>query len=204
MFALLFRGVRVYAFAMLESLTSAQRTLDEFCKDIENSARISGIAGLLATRFREGGKILICGNGGSLADAVHFAEELTGRFRGDRPALPAIAIAEPGHITCTANDYGFERIFSRAVEALGRDGDVLIALSTSGNSENILLAVEAARSRRMGTVALLGRGGGRLKGVCDYEIIAPGSTADRIQEIHMLVLHILVELVEIELGYARK
>ncbi|QYK49600.1 MAG: D-sedoheptulose 7-phosphate isomerase [Phycisphaeraceae bacterium] len=189
---------------MLESLKSAQRTLQEFCSDGENSARISGIAGLLAGRFREGGKVLICGNGGSLADAVHFAEELTGRFRDDRPALPAIAIAEPGHITCTANDYGFERIFSRAVEALGREGDVLIALSTSGNSANIVLAVEAARSRKMATVALLGRGGGRLKGVCDHEIIAPGLTADRIQEIHMLVLHILVELVEVELGYARK
>ncbi|MBX3360547.1 MAG: D-sedoheptulose 7-phosphate isomerase [Phycisphaeraceae bacterium] len=204
MYVLLLRGVRVYAFAMLESLKSAQRTLDEFCTDSQSSARISGLAGLLAACFRAGGKVLICGNGGSLADAVHFAEELTGRFRDDRPALPAIAIAEPGHITCTANDYGFERIFSRAVEALGREGDVLIALSTSGNSANIVLAVEAARSRKMATVALLGRGGGRLKGVCDHEIIAPGLTADRIQEIHMLVLHILVELVEVELGYARK
>ena len=192
-----------YAPAMLDSFRRAYDLLGAFASDPQSTSFVETVSALLASRFRAGSKVLICGNGGSLADAVHFAEELTGRFRADRPPLPAIAIAEPGHITCTANDYGFDRVFSRGVEALGRDGDVLIALSTSGNSTNIGLAVEAARQRGLKTVALLGKGGGRLRGGCDHEIIVPGETADRIQEIHMLVLHVLVERVEVALGYAK-
>lgn len=187
---------------MLESLREARDLLRQFAEDPGSSAFVEKVASLLAERFRAGSKVLICGNGGSLADAVHFAEELTGRFRADRPPLPAIAIAEPGHITCTANDYGFDRIFSRAVEALGKAGDVLIVLSTSGNSANIARAVDAAQARGLATVALLGKGGGELNGVCDHQIIAPGRTSDRIQEIHMMVLHVLVERIEVELGYA--
>lgn len=187
---------------MLESLRIARQMLDQFCEDPSTSERIDAIATVLAERFRAGSKVLVCGNGGSLADAVHFAEELTGRFRADRPALPAIAIAEPGHLTCTANDYGFERVFSRGVEALGRPGDVLIGLSTSGNSRNVLLAFEAARGIGMKTIAFLGKGGGAARGTCDIEVIAPGETADRIQELHMLALHIVVELVERKLGHA--
>lgn len=168
----------------------------------ENALKIETVAAHIAASIRGGGKVMICGNGGSLCDAAHFAEELTGRFRADRPALPAIAIAEPGHLTCTANDYGFEHVFSRAVEALGRPGDVLIVLTTSGNSPNILRAVEAGQRKGMRTAALLGKDGGRLRGLCDDEILAPGATSDRIQELHMLVLHILVERVELLLGHA--
>ena len=168
----------------------------------ETAARVEAVAVRLAAAFEGGNKVLICGNGGSLADAVHFAEELTGRFRADRRALPAIAIAEPGHLTCVANDYGFEQVFSRGVEAFGAAGDVLIVLSTSGNSANIVRAVGAAKAKGMGTVALLGKDGGHVASTCDLEIIAPGNTSDRIQELHMLVLHILVERVEVLLGLA--
>lgn len=197
------RRARGYPSLMLESLNNARLLLESFAADPLNSEAIDAIATMLAHRFREGSKVLICGNGGSLADAVHFAEELTGRFRADRPPLPAIAIAEPGHITCTANDYGFDQVFSRAVEALGKPGDVLILLSTSGNSPNIINAAAEARAMGLHTVGLLGKGGGKLNGVCELQILAPGETSDRIQEIHMLVLHILVELVETKLGYAK-
>ena len=168
----------------------------------ETAARVEAVAARLASAFQSGHKVLICGNGGSLADAVHFAEELTGRFRADRRALPAIAIAEPGHLTCVSNDYGFDQVFSRGVEALGASGDVLIVLSTSGNSANIVRAVAAAKAKGLATVAMLGKDGGKVRGTCDLEIIAPGSTSDRIQELHMLVLHILVERVEVLLGLA--
>lgn len=154
------------------------------------------LSALLIDAFRAGNKVLICGNGGSLCDAIHFAEELTGRFRADRPPLPAIALADPGHITCTANDYGFEHVFSRAVEALGKPGDLLIILSTSGNSPNCLNAAAAGRARRLTTAALLGKTGGLLRSACDLHLIAPGETSDRIQEIHMVVLHTLVERAE--------
>ncbi len=167
----------------------------------QTASKVEAIAAALAGAFKAGNKVLICGNGGSLADSIHFAEELTGRFRADRKALPAIAIAEPGHLTCVANDYGFDQVFSRGVEALGASGDVLIVLTTSGKSANIVRAVAAAKSKRMTTVALLGKDGGPLRGVCDHEIIAPGPTSDRIQELHMLVLHILVERVESLLGF---
>jgi D-sedoheptulose 7-phosphate isomerase len=186
----------------LESLKEAAGLVAGFTT-AANAALVEGIAERLADAFRAGKKVLICGNGGSLADAVHFAEELTGRYRADRRALPAVAIAEPGHLTCVANDYGFERVFSRGVEALGSEGDVLIVLSTSGNSANVRLAVEAAKARGMTTVGLLGKGGGVMKGLCDTEIVAPGATADRIQELHMLVLHVLVERVEVLLGLAQ-
>lgn len=174
----------------------AHRVLGLLLADESAVARIDAIAAVLAERFRAGGKVLICGNGGSLCDAAHFAEELTGRFRKDRPALPAIALSDGGHITCVGNDYGFEHVFARGVEALGVKGDVLIGLSTSGNSANVVRAVETAKARGVATVALLGKGGGMLRGACDHEIIVAGETADRIQELHMLILHTLVEGVE--------
>ena len=139
---------------------------------------------------------MICGNGGSLCDATHFAEELTGRFRNDRPPLPAIALSDAGHITCTANDYGFEFVFSRGIEALGKPGDVLILLSTSGNSPNILNAAKAGREKHMWVFGLLGKGGGAVKPLCDECVVVPGETSDRIQELHMLALHTVVEGIE--------
>lgn len=158
--------------------------------------RITAVPRMLAACLNEGGKILICGNGGSACDAAHFAEELTGRFRSDRPALAAIACTDAGHITCTANDFGFEHVFSRWVEALARPGDVLIVLSTSGNSANIVRAVEAGKARKCRVVALLGQGGGRIRGLAETEVVVPGATSDRIQELHMLILHAWVEQVE--------
>ncbi|MCC6660371.1 MAG: D-sedoheptulose 7-phosphate isomerase [Phycisphaerales bacterium] len=177
----------------------ARDALDAVLARPEVIAGVSDAVRRLAACFRAGSKVLACGNGGSACDAAHFAEELTGRFRADRPALPAIACVEPGHLTCVANDYGFDQVFSRWVEALGRPGDVLILLSTSGNSENIVHAAAAARERGLSTVALLGKDGGRLRGVCDLEVVVPGATADRIQELHMLILHVLVEGVEADM-----
>lgn len=155
---------------------------------------------LLADTFRKGGKVLIAGNGGSLCDAMHFAEELTGFFRTPRKALPAIALSDPGHITCTANDLGFDEVFARAIQALGNKDDVFIGLTTSGNSPNIIRAFDEAKVLGLKTVAFLGKGGGKLKGVADLELIVEGfSTSDRIQEAHMAASHLIIELVEHQL-----
>jgi D-sedoheptulose 7-phosphate isomerase len=186
------------------ALLAARRVLDEFLADPANAAHIDRAAELLSERFRAGSKVLIVGNGGSACDAAHFAEELTGRFRAprpgepDRPPLPALACTDAAHITCTANDYGFEHVFSRWVTALAKPGDVLIALSTSGNSPNVVRAVDAAKAAGARTIALLGKTGGSLKGACDLEWIVgrPDDPADRVQEVHMLVLHALIEGVE--------
>lgn len=157
-------------------------------------------AELISKSLRSDGKVLVAGNGGSLCDAMHFAEELTGYFRQKRPALPAIALADPAHLTCVGNDAGFETVFSRSVEALGRAGDVLILLTTSGNSPNIQLAVEAAKQGGLKTIAFLGKGGGKLKGSCDLELIIEGfPTSDRIQEAHMAAMHMIIEVVECHL-----
>lgn len=181
---------------MRDSFLQARAALDAFLADEASIARVEEAAGVMAARLKGGGKILACGNGGSACDAMHFCEELTGRFRADRPALPAIACVDPGHITCTANDYGFEHVFSRWVEALGQKGDVLVVLSTSGNSVNVIKAVAAAKDRGLVTVGLLGKDGGELAGRCDLEWVIPGETADRIQEVHMLILHVLIEGIE--------
>ncbi|WP_243409258.1 D-sedoheptulose 7-phosphate isomerase [Kushneria phyllosphaerae] len=151
----------------------------------------------LATRFKHGGKVLSCGNGGSHCDAMHFAEELTGRFRDHRAALPAIVISDPSHLSCVANDYGYEHVFSRYVEALGQPGDVLFGLSTSGNSDTIIRAVDAARERGMHVILLTGKDGGKLAGRADVEIRVPHfGYADRIQEIHIKVIHTIILMVE--------
>lgn len=178
------------------ALLEAQNALNQFIQNPENIATIAETAQLMRDVFERNGRIFTCGNGGSLCDAIHFAEECTGRFRADRKPLPALALSDAGHITCTANDFGFDEIFARPIEALGHPRDLLLAISTSGNSANIVRAAEAAKSREMNVFGLLGRDGGVLKHHCDICLIAPGDTADRIQEIHIKVLHILIEHVE--------
>jgi D-sedoheptulose 7-phosphate isomerase len=178
------------------SLRDARLALDALLADDSALVAINAIAADLAQTLREGHKLLICGNGGSACDAAHFAEELTGRFRNDRPALAAIACNDASHITCTANDFGFDHVFSRWVEALARPGDALIVLSTSGNSPNILKALDAARDRNVATIALLGKDGGAARARASRSLVVPGQTSDRIQELHMLVLHAWVEAIE--------
>ena len=148
--------------------------------------------------FKEGGKVLVAGNGGSLCDAMHFAEELTGLYREKRPALAALAFSDPGHMSCVANDLGYDQVFSRGIEALGKKEDVFIAMTTSGNSKNLVEAVKTASSLGIYTIGFLGKSGGKLKGVCDLELVIDGGFpySDRIQEAHMTVIHILIEIVE--------
>ena len=179
-----------------KSLKESAENFVIFADDERNIEIIKQISNTIANTFKSGNKVLICGNGGSSTDAMHFAEELTGKFRKERRALPAIALTDPSHITCVANDYGFEEIFARGVEAYGKEGDVLIAISTSGNSQNIINAVKIASEKKMITFGLLGKDGGKLNGKCDLQIIAPGKTTDRIQEIHIAVLHIIIETIE--------
>lgn len=178
-------------------LTEARHVLDQFLADDTNLRRIAQAAEVFATSLNSGGKALTCGNGGSLCDAQHFAEELSGRYRQNRRALAAIALTEASHLTCVANDFGFEYVFSRFVEALGRPGDVLLAISTSGNSPNILRAAEAARAAGMKVVSLTGKDGGQLAALSDVEIRVPHfGFADRIQEVHIKAIHIMILLIE--------
>lgn len=178
-------------------LTEARHVLDQFLADDTNLQRIAQAAELFAASLNNGGKALTCGNGGSLCDAQHFAEELSGRYRQDRRALAAIALTEASHLTCVANDFGFEFVFSRFVEALGRPGDVLLAISTSGNSPNVLRAAEAARAAGMKVVSLTGKDGGQLAALSDVEIRVPHfGFADRIQEVHIKAIHIMILLIE--------
>lgn len=178
------------------SLKDAVKNITEFAADKTNISVINKIATIIAQAFHNSNKVLICGNGGSSTDAMHFAEELTGRFRQERPALPAIALTDPSHITCVANDYGFNEIFSRSVAAYGKKEDVLIAISTSGNSKNVINAVDKANEMGMITFGLLGKDGGILNDKCDIQLIAPGITTDRVQEIHITILHLIIEIIE--------
>ena len=179
-----------------DALLEAQDVLNKFTQNPENIATIAKTAEMMRDVFEREGRIFTCGNGGSLCDAIHFAEECTGKFRDNRRSLPVIALSDAGHITCTANDFGFTEIFARPLSALGHPGDLLVVLSTSGNSENVVCAAAMAKSRGMQIFGLLGGDGGELKQHCDIFLIAPGDTADRIQEIHIKVLHILIEHVE--------
>ena len=178
------------------SYLTAFETVKAFVENEENIEKTEKIAQELALAYKNGKKSLIAGNGGSNCDAMHFAEEFTGRFRKDRKALPSISISDSSHITCVGNDYGFDFVFAKGVEAFGQEGDFFFGISTSGNSKNIIEAVKSAKERNLKTVALLGKDGGKLKGVCDYEFIIPGETSDRIQEVHMMILHIIIECVE--------
>lgn len=177
--------------------------LHSFIGDEGNVARISAAASIMVEALKNGHKIISCGNGGSMCDASHFSEELLARFRGNRIALPAVAISDPSYITCVGNDYGFDQIFSRYVEACGQPGDVLLGISTSGNSEDVIRAAETARRTGMKVVALTGKPNGRLTAFCDVEICTPPTRfSDRAQEIHIKVIHTLVQLIEVEMGFA--
>ncbi len=179
------------------NFTEAKQILDQFIKNETNLKNIELAGNLLVESLQNGGKIISCGNGGSMCDAMHFAEEMTGRFRDDRRSLPAIAIADASHISCVSNDYGYDNVFSRFVEAFGQAGDVLLAISTSGNSTNVIKAVEIAQQKNMKVIALTGKTGGELANKCDVEIRAPHSEyADRAQEIHIKVIHSLIHFVE--------
>jgi D-sedoheptulose 7-phosphate isomerase len=183
-------------------LNSAQKTLDDFLNQSEQLANIETAVEIMVNSFQMEGKVMSCGNGGSHCDAMHFAEELSGKFREARPAIAAMALSDISHTTCVGNDYGFDFIFSRAIEALGRKDDVLLAISTSGNSKNILEACKAAKAKGMKIIALTGKDGGKLAKECDVEIRVPyNGYADRIQEIHIKIIHIFILLIEKRLGY---
>ena len=175
----------------------AQDALTQFISNPDSFKNIEAAGQILVRAIQGGNQIISCGNGGSMCDAMHFAEELSGKYRNDRPAHPAISISDPGHLSCVANDYGYEFVFSRMVEAIGKNGDVLFAISTSGNSENILKAIAAAKTKGMIVIGLTGKDGGKMVSLCDVEIRAPESDyADRAQEIHIKVIHSLIDYVE--------
>ncbi|MEI8631155.1 D-sedoheptulose 7-phosphate isomerase [Vibrio sp. PP-XX7] len=191
----------MYQDLIKHELSEAAEVLNHFLSDDGNIMQIEAAAKLLADSFKQGGKVLSCGNGGSHCDAMHFAEELTGRYRENRPGYPGIAISDPSHLSCVSNDFGYEFVFSRYIEAVGAQGDVLFGLSTSGNSGNILKAIEAAKAKGMKTIALTGKDGGKMAGVADVEIRVPHfGYADRIQEIHIKIIHILIMLIEKEMA----
>lgn len=181
------------------SLQEAQKTLNTFVEDSANVALIDQAVNTFVNSFKNNGRVFSCGNGGSMCDSLHFAEELTGRYRKDRAPLPATGISEAGHITCIANDFGFEHIFSRFIEAWGQKDDVLLAISTSGNSANVIKAVEVAKSKGMKVVALLGKDGGKLKSMVDVPLIVNNPITDRIQEVHIKCIHIFIEGIERQL-----
>ena len=183
-----------------EELEEALDVLRKFTADDSSIAAIEKAAELMANAIRNGGKVLSAGNGGSHCDAMHFAEELTGRYREDRPAYGAIAISDPSHLSCVSNDYGYKYVFSRYLEGVGREGDVFLGISTSGNSENIITAVETAKKKGIKTVVLTGKDGGKLAGLADVEIrVQHFGFADRIQEVHIKVIHILIHAIEVKL-----
>lgn len=182
---------------ILAELQEAQKVLNDFMSSDSTINNIEKVADLMADAIKKGNKIISCGNGGSHCDAMHFAEELSGRYRDNRKSLAAIAISDPSHISCVGNDYGFDYIFSRFIEGLGNVGDVLLGISTSGNSRNIINATQAAREKGMKVVIFSGKDGGKLAGMADIEIRVPHfGYADRIQEIHIKVIHILIMLIE--------
>ncbi|HID21286.1 MAG TPA: D-sedoheptulose 7-phosphate isomerase, partial [Planctomycetaceae bacterium] len=185
--------------ALEAALHEAERLASWLREDRSVRQTIRTIANRAADCLAAGGRIISCGNGGSMCDAMHFAEELTGRFHRDRPPLAAMAVSDPGHISCTANDFGYEAVFARAVQAWGRPGDLLVAISTSGNSPNVLAAVQVAKERQMTVVGLAGRDGGKLATLADLALVVPAERTDRIQEVHIKVLHMIIEQIELRL-----
>ncbi len=183
------------------TLQEAQSALAALLANEPMLAEVARAGRLLADSFRAGGKVYSCGNGGSMCDAMHFAEELTGRYRDDRPGYAATAIADASHLSCVGNDYGYEQVFARYVQAHGRAGDVLVAITTSGTSKNVVAAARKARELGVRVIALTGRAGTPICDLADIAIVTPGGKyADRVQELHIKVIHILIELVERELA----
>jgi len=182
---------------ILEDFVEAQQVLEQFINDSRNFKDIESAGKVMVKALKKGGKIISCGNGGSMSDAMHFAEELTGRFRENRPGIAALSISDPSHISCVANDFGYEFIFSRFIESIGNKNDVLLAISTSGNSSNVLKAAETAKSKGMKVIALTGKSGGKLSSLCDIEIrVIHQGYADRVQEIHIKIIHSLIHYIE--------
>ena len=181
------------------TLQETERTISQVLNNAIILQQMEAMAKQMADVLLKRGKLIACGNGGSMCDAIHFAEELTGRFNKDRQALPAIALSDPGYLSCVANDYGWDNVFARGVDAFALKGDLVLGISTSGNSSNIINALETAKRKECFTASLLGKEGGKLKGSCDYEIIVPSDNTARIQEIHGIIIHLLIELIEYEL-----
>jgi D-sedoheptulose 7-phosphate isomerase len=187
--------------AIQAALKEAQAGLEALIRDEQKLASIDDAARLMTEAIKAKGRIFSCGNGGSMCDAMHFAEELSGRFRNNRRGLAAVSISDPSHISCVANDFGYDFVFSRYIEALGQSGDVLLGISTSGSSKNVILAVEEAKKKGMKTLVLTGKDGGELAGLADLEIRAPYSEfADRAQEIHIKIIHNFILGIELNLG----
>lgn len=182
-------------------LEESSTVLNRFLLDENQIKNIKTAAIAMASSIKNGKKIISCGNGGSHCDAMHFAEELTGRYRNNRKPYAAIAISDPSHISCVSNDFGYEYIFSRFIEGIGNSGDCLLVLSTSGNSKNIINAIQISKSKGICTIALTGKDGGKISSMADIEIRVPHfGFADRIQEIHIKVIHILIKLIEDQLA----
>ena len=185
------------SFSVMDDLKEASKVLNDFINKADTEEKIEKAISLMADSIKNGGKIISAGNGGSMCDAQHFAEELSGRYRNDRPAYPAIAVCDPSHLTCVGNDYGFDYVFSRFLEGLGFKGDVFLGISTSGNSRNIIECCKVCKDKGLKSVVLLGKDGGKLKEVCDLPIIVPYfGYADRIQEVHTMIIHIMIRGIE--------
>lgn len=179
-----------------DSLQDAQNTIKLFIENQENITLMDKAISLMAESLNNNGRIYSCGNGGSMCDAMHFAEELTGRFRDDRKAVPAMAISDPSHLSCVSNDYGYEFVFSRFLEGWANAGDCLVAISTSGSSKNVLRAVEFAKVNGIKTIGLLGKSGGQLKDMVDIPLVVPSNVSDRVQEVHIKIIHTFIEGIE--------
>lgn len=185
------------SFNVLDDLKEARQVLDTYLSLPDTRSSIEEAISIMATSLKQRGKIISAGNGGSMCDALHFAEELSGRYRDHRPAYAAIAIADPSHLTCAGNDYGFDEVFSRFIEGVGFEGDVFLGISTSGNSRNIIRACEVCKDKGLKSICLLGKDGGKLRELCDLPLIVPHTGyADRIQEVHTMIIHIMIRGIE--------
>jgi D-sedoheptulose 7-phosphate isomerase len=183
----------------------ASSVLQAFLADPANTIAVEQAAAFMSYCLKQGAKIISCGNGGSMCDAMHFAEELSGRYRDDREPIAAVSISDPSHITCVGNDHGFDQVFARYVQALGREGDVLLAISTSGNSPNVLRAAEVARAKNMHVIGLTGKDGGELADLCTVEVRVPHhGYADRIQEVHIKIIHAFIDHIERDMALPRR